>query len=79
MRCLGILCKSCDSEKSQTLKAASAASQIPNVKSLNTVFIPSSPIDYLYTYDIFKGFDSIYTYEAIPSPPVYLKNLSILC
>jgi len=79
MRCSGALCKSCDLEKGQTLKAANSATQTLNVKILDTAFILSTPLDYPSTYHVIKGFDSICNYRAIPSAPIFLQNLSVLC
>jgi hypothetical protein len=78
MLCPGYLCKSCESEKVQTLKAANSATQKLNVKILDTAFILSTLHDSFYTYHILK-FDSFYTCGIIPSSPIYLQNLSILC
>lgn len=79
MLCPGYLCKSCESEKIQTFKAANAATQKLNVKIPDTAFILSTLHDSSYTYHILKNFDSFYTCGIIPSPPIYLQNLSILC
>lgn len=79
MLCIGYLCKSCELEKVQTLKAASSSTHKLNVKILDTAFIPSTLHDFPSTYHILKNFDSFYTYRAIPSSPIYLQNLSILC
>jgi len=79
MRCSGIPCKSCDLEKGQTLKAAKSINQTFNVKLLDNAFILPTLLDCPPTYHIFKNFDSFYTRGAIPSAPVYLQNLSILC
>jgi hypothetical protein len=79
MRCSGTLCKSCDLEKGQTLKAANSAARTLNVKILDTAFILSTLLDYPSTYHILKDFDTFCTCRAIPSSPIYLQNLSILC
>ena len=79
MLCPGYLCKSCELEKVQTLKAANSATQKLNVKILDTAFILSTLHDSPSTYHILKDFDSFCTYRAIPSSPIYLQNLSILC
>ena len=79
MLCPGYLCKSCELEKVQTLKAANSAIHKLNVKILDTAFILSTLHDFPCTYPIFKDFDSFYTCRSIPSSPIYLQNLSILC
>jgi len=79
MRCSNIPCKSCDLEKGQTLKAANSINQTFNVKLLDNAFILSTLLDCPPTYHILEFFDSFYTRGAIPSSPVYLQNLSILC
>ena len=79
MRCSGIPCKSCDLEKGQTLKAANSAARTLNVKILDTAFILPTLLDYPATYHILRGFDLFYACRAIPSSPIYLQNLSILC
>ena len=79
MRCSGTLCKSCDLEKGQTLKAANSATRTLNVKTLDTAFILSTLLDYPSTNHIFKDFDSFYACATVPSSPIYLQKLSLLC
>ena len=79
MRCSGIPCESCELEKGQTLKAANSINQSLNVKLLDNAFILPTLLDYPPTYHILKNFDSFYARGAIPSSPIYLQNLSILC
>ena len=78
MRCSGTLCKSCDLEKGQELKAANSATRTLNVKILDTAIL-STLFDYPSTYHILKDFDTFCARRAIPSSPIYLQNLSILC
>jgi len=79
MRCPGYLCKSCELEKSQTLKATNSAIHKLIVKIQNTAFILSTFHNFPSTYHVIKDFDSFCTYRAIPSSPIYLQNLSFLC
>ncbi|MFC1516704.1 hypothetical protein ACFL7E_08110 [Thermodesulfobacteriota bacterium] len=79
MRCSGTLCKSCDLEKGQTLKAANSASQTLNVKMLDTAFTLSTALDYSSTSHILKDFGSFYTRGTFPFSPIYLQKLSLLC
>ena len=79
MLCISYLCKSCELEKVKTLKAAGSSTHKLNVKILDTAFIPSTLHDSRYIYHIVKDFDSFWTYRSIPSSPIYLQNLSILC
>ena len=79
MRCSGIPCKSCDLEKGQTLKAANSAARTLNLKILDTAFILPTLLDYPSSYHILKDFDSFYACRTVPSSPIYLQNLSILC
>ena len=79
MRCSGTLCKSCDMEKGQKLKAANSATQTYHVKTFDTVFILPAFLDFPSTYHIPKEFDAFYSYGIIPSSSIYLQNLSILC
>jgi hypothetical protein len=79
MRCSGTLCKSCDLEKDQTLKAANSATQTLNVKILDTAFILSTLLDYPSIYHILKDFDSFYACGTVPSSPIYLQKLSLRC
>jgi hypothetical protein len=79
MRCSATLCKSCDLEEGQTLKAANSATQTTNVKILDTAFILSTFFDYPSTYHSLKDFNSFYPCETAPSSPIYLQNLSLRC
>jgi len=79
MLCPGYLCKSCELEKSQTIKAANSAIHKLNVKFHVAAFILSTFDDFPSTNHIFKVFDSFCTCGVIPSSPIYLQNLSILC
>jgi hypothetical protein len=79
MRCSGTVCKSCDLEKGQTIKAANSAKQAPNVKILDTAFILSTLLAYPSANDILKEFDSFYACGTVPSSLIYLQNIPLLC
>ena len=79
LRCPGTLCKSCNFEKGQTLKAANSASQTLSVKALDTGFILSTLPDYPTTNHVLMDFDSFYAYITVPSSPIYLIKLSLRC
>jgi len=79
MRCPGNLCKTCDLENGQSLKTASSSKQMPNLKILDTPFIPSTLFDYSSTYDHLMCLDSFYVLGVTPSLPIYLKKHSLLC
>ena len=66
-------------EKGQTLKAANSATRTHHVKTFDTVFILPAFRDYPSTYHIPKDFEAFYSCGIIPSSPIYLQNLSILC
>jgi len=78
MRCLGTLCKSCDLEEGQTLKATNTVTQTLNVKILDAALIPPAIIGHLALFHVLKDFGPFYMCESIPSSPAYLRNLSIL-
>jgi hypothetical protein len=79
MRCSGTLCKSCDLEEGQTYKAANAATRSFHVKNLNFALILSAFLNHPFTCHIRKGIDSFYAFEAVPSSPIYLQQLSFRC
>jgi len=78
-RCPDTLCKSCDLEKGQKLKAANASTRTPNVKIYDTAVILSVPFDFPSKYQILKDVNSFYTCETVPSSPIYLQKSSLLC
>ena len=79
MLCPGSLCKSCDLENGQTLKAANASIHKLDMKIHHNTFILSNIHNYSPAYQIVKEFESICTCRLISSSPIYLQNLSILC
>ncbi len=79
LRCSGALCKSCDLEKGQTLKAAGSASRTLNVKILDTTAILSTDLDYSSTYHRLRDFGSFYACGTVPFSPIYLQTLSLIC
>lgn len=78
-RCPGTLCKSCNLEKGQTLKAVNSTTQTFNVKTFDTRFILPTLPEYPSTNDIFKDFHSFCAYLTVPHSPIYLLKLSLRC
>lgn len=79
MLCTGYLCKSCEFEKSQTLKATNSAIHKLIVKIYDTAFTLSTFHDFHSTYHTPKDFESFCPCRLTPSSPIYLQNLSIRC
>jgi hypothetical protein len=79
LRCSGNLCKSCNLETGQILKAVNSETKNFNIKIFDTALIILTLIDYSSVYHTFEDFGLCYKYEIIISLPVYLQNLSILC
>lgn len=80
MRCSGIPCKSCEMERGQTFKAASSVNQTFSAKFLdNELFLLFTLLNSPSTSHALVNFESSYPLRAIPSSPIYLQNLSILC
>lgn len=79
MRCSNIPCKSCGLERGQTLKAANSANQTFYAEILDNESVLSTLLDFSPTYHAIVNFESFYSLRAIPSLPIYLQNLSILC
>lgn len=79
MRCPGTLCKSCSWEKSTTLKAISPASQPLDIQNLDTVFTLPALDHRPFTNDIHKEICFFHTLGSVPSLPLYLQNLTLLC
>ena len=77
LRCPGTLCKSCNLEKGQTLRAANSATQTLNVKILDTAFILSPLLVYPSTYHILKDFDSFYLLQHFLFIRVFNNDLQI--
>ncbi len=79
MRCCGTNCNSCNIEKGQSLKAANTFKPTGNVKVSNTTHTISVFVDYPATSHILKDFGVFYGCSTLPSIPIYLQNLSLLC
>ena len=80
VRCSGMRCKSCSLENGRTLKTVNCSSPSGNVKILDTAFIICVLADSPSTNYTVKGFGlRNYACAAVPSPPPYLQNLSLLC
>jgi hypothetical protein len=79
MRCCGTNCNSCNIEKGQTLKAANTSAKTGGAKILDTTHIVFVFVDYPASSYILKDFDVLYACRTLPSSPIYLRNLSLLC
>ncbi len=77
-RCSVANCKSCNIEEGQTLKTAYASYPTGDVKPFDTTCTTSFLIGYPSINPAFEYFCSSYAYAAVPSLPIYLKNLSLL-
>ena len=66
-------------EKGQTLKAANTFTPTGSVKIFDTTHIIFVLVDYPATIHILKNFEVFYACRTLPSSPIYLQNLSLLC
>ncbi len=78
-RCCGTNCTSCNIEKGQTLKAANTSTPTGGVKIFDTTHFIFVLIDYPATIHMLKDFGVFYACRTLPSSPIYLQNLSLLC
>ena len=79
MRCPGTQCKSCSWEESTTFKATGPASQSLDLQNLSTVFTPLALYHCPSANDIHKEICFFHTLGSVPSLPLYLQNLTLLC
>jgi len=79
MRCCGTNCKSCNIEEGQTLKVANTFTPTGSVKIFDTAHFISVFVDYPAIIHILKDFGVFYACRTLPSFPIYLQNLSLLC
>jgi len=79
MCCSDILCKSCELERGQTIKAANSLNQTFSEKLLDNALVLFPLLDSPSTSHALVNFESDYTLIAISSSPIYLQDLSILC
>jgi len=79
MRCPGTLCKSCDLEESLTIGGITPVTHSFELNSLDAVFILPPVNDYSFTNDIPKAVQFNQTLVIVPSLPLYLQNLTLLC
>jgi hypothetical protein len=79
MRCCGTNCNSCNIEKGQTLKAAHTFKPTGSVKIFDTTHTISVFVEYSATSHTLKDFGVFYPCRTLPSSPIYLQNLSLLC
>ena len=78
-RCCGTNCNSCNIEKGQTLKAANTFTPTGSVKIFDATHIIFVLVDYPAPVHILMDFGVFYAFRTLPSSPIYLKNLSLLC
>jgi len=79
MRCCGTNCNSCNMEKGQTLKATNTSTPTGGAKILDTTHIMFVLVDYPSTTNVLNDFGVFYACRTLPSSPIYLQNLSLLC
>ena len=79
MPCCGTNCNGCNIEKGQTLKAANTLTPTGSVKIFDTTHIISALVDDPVPIHIVKDFGVFYACGTLPSIPIYLQNLSLLC
>ena len=79
MRCPCSFCESCGLEKGQTLKASSAAPHVLQAKIHISALTQSDFFDDPSIHPILKNFEFFCTCGTVPSLPIYLKQLSLLC
>lgn len=79
MRCSGIPCKGCELERGQALKAVNSENQVFDEKLLENALFPVTHRDSAFTSHALRNFEPSDKFRAIPSSPIYLQNLSILC
>lgn len=79
MRCSGILCKSCQLERGQTLTAVNSESQACSAKFLDNAFLLFTLLDSPSISQALVNAESSHSLRAILSSPIYVQNRSILC
>jgi len=79
MRCSDIPCKSCDLERGQALKAVNSVNPTWCAKFPNNALFLFTLLDSPSTSHALVNVESSYSLRTIPSSPIYLQNLSILC
>jgi hypothetical protein len=79
LRCCGTNCNSCNIEKGQTLKAANTYTPTGGGKIFDTTHIIIVLVDYPAISHMFTDFGVFYAPRTLPSCPIYLQNLSLLC
>lgn len=79
MRCCGTNCNSCNIEQGQTLKAVNTYTPTGSVNIFDTTHIIPVLVDYPTISHILKDFGVFYACRTLPSFPIYLQNLSLLC
>lgn len=78
MRCTDPLCKSCDIERGQTLKAVNSATHNLKVRALDTDCVLTTLLEYPPMIHTLKDFDSFHAFGTVPVLPIYLQKLALL-
>jgi len=79
MRCSGIPCKGCDLERGQALRAVDSVNPTWCAKLLDNALFLFTLFESPSTSHALVNVESSYSLRTIPSSPIYLQNLSILC
>lgn len=79
MRCPYNLCESCGLEKGQTFRAKSTVFHKLHTKIQITALIPCELVDDPSKIAVVKIYTSVNVYKTLPTLPIYLQQLSLLC
>jgi len=77
-RCPGSVCKGCNLEKGQTLKAVTISSSDIDFKASDAPWIASAFADAGSHYRVLNEIAHAHAAAAFPSFPIHLRNLSLL-
>ena len=72
-------CNSCDFEENLSVTAISARPQLLNLDGLDAVFVFLPILVYPHTDVIPTGVETTPISLTIPTPPIYLQQLTLLC
>ena len=78
-RCCGAVCRSCNIETGQTIKAVNTIATTYNVKIFDITTIISVLVEYPSTIHRPKDFGFFYACGAVSSSQIYQQNLPLLC
>jgi len=79
MHCPYNLCESCGLEKGQTFRAKSTVFHKIHTKIQITALIPCELVDDPSKIAVVKSYTSVNVYRTLPTLPIYLQQLSLLC